>query len=187
MKKQTVLIGVIGTGEHVGTTHFCIMLSVFMSVVKGKKVAYAEMNDSGCLRQATETFGDKIKKIFSIYDMTEADIPTLLLKEYDYIIVDFGKTFDLNRENFLRCNRKIAVGSLSWWKFQEYVLFMVKTAKERTRRSWAYLCVNPVKHTVKYIRKNFDVCPTAVPCEPDPLKLTKESLNFLEQFTKDNL
>ena len=46
------VIGVIGTEKGVGATHLSLMLGVFLSIVKGYKVAVVELNRPGSIRQA---------------------------------------------------------------------------------------------------------------------------------------
>ena len=51
------VIGVIGTEKGVGATHLSLMLGVFLSIVKGYKVAVVELNRPGSIRHKADESG----------------------------------------------------------------------------------------------------------------------------------
>lgn len=51
------------------------------------------------------------------------EIPTLMNRRYDYLILDMGSQNEADLSEFLRCNRKLVLGSLAPWKVQSYLAF----------------------------------------------------------------
>lgn len=187
---KTVAVGVMGTGKNSGVTHLSVMLAVFLSAVTGARVALAEMNDTGCFRQAGIILGNfhlknnRIRKLISIYMQSDSsEIAGLMSQGFDYVIIDFGCDFERNRQQFLMCGVKLVVGSLSWWKIHEYVGFAARTEGEASRNRWKFLAVSPVSEGIRYLKKEFKISVGVIPCEPDPFRLGGQSLDFLQELT----
>lgn len=184
-------VGIMGTAGQTGVTHLSVMLAVFLSAVAGARVALAEMNDSGCFRQAGIILSNnfhskygKIKKLISIYTQSDSSqIAGLMSEGYDYVIIDFGCDFERNRQQFLMCGAKLVVGSLSWWKIHEYVGFAARTKREASRNKWKFLAVSPVREGIRYLSKELGISVGAIPCEPDPFCLGEQSMDFLQELT----
>lgn len=192
-KLSTVTMGVAGIGTGAGTTHFCIMLAVFLAVVKGYDVALVEQNDSGCFRQAEiiiDAVNHKTQKILnkiSIYKRSESNndvLSKIISSGFDYVLIDFGSDFAKIRNEFLMCNAKIMVGSLTMWKIHEYVRFLAATQNEFSRKNWTFLGTFPAHKGKEYLQHIFKVKILTVPYEPDPLYLGAASLDFLQKFTE---
>lgn len=191
MKSRTVTetIGVSGIMEGTGATHFCIMLAVFMTAVAAKKVALVEMNKTGCIRQAgiiLEGFharAGKLMRKVSIFTQTdEYSLSEIVSSGYDCVIIDFGVYDECNRASFLMCDRKIVVGSLSWWKIQHYVNFLASHKETKTACKWEYMAVTPVKAGIRYLRHTFGINVRIIPYEPDPFSLSGNTLDFMVDF-----
>ena len=64
--------------------------------------------------------------MFTIYDVdyypavSIGEIPQILNHGYCYLLYDFGVLTEANYNEFLRCDRKIVIGSLAPWKEQIY-------------------------------------------------------------------
>lgn len=62
--------------------------------------------------------------MFTIYDVdyypavSIGEIPQILNHGYCYLLYDFGVLTETNYNEFLRCDRKIVIGSLAPWKEQ---------------------------------------------------------------------
>lgn len=191
MKSRTVteIIGVSGITGGTGVTHLCIMLSVFMTAVASKKVALVEMNDSGCIRQAgiiLEGFhakAGKLMKKVSIFTQTdEYSLSEIVSSGYDCVVIDYGVYDECNKPSFLMCDRKIIVGSLSWWKIQHYVNFMASHREIKTVSKLEYMTLTPVRTGMRYLRHNFGLHIRIIPYEPDPFVLSSKTLDFMVDF-----
>lgn len=186
------IIGVIGAGHGVGTTHFCFMLSVFMGVVKGLRVAVVEQNESGCFGQAgiilnnfTNSKINKISKYISIYGKSdEYELTEIISMGYDYVIIDYGCDYEANRSSFLMCPEKIVIGSLSWWKLHQMVKFIIKNRQEKSFSHWIFLTAIPVREGLIHIKKDFNINVMVIPYEPDPFYLNDKSLKFFQYLAE---
>lgn len=200
MKKRSVIVksnrkalavGIMGTAEGTGATHLSIMLAVFLSAVAGGRVALAEMNGTGCIRQAGIILSNnfhckynKIKKLISIHVQSDcSEVAGLMSGGYDYVVIDFGCDFERSRQEFLMCGAKLVVGSLSWWKIHEYVGFAARTEGEASRNRWKFLAVSPVAEGIRYLKKELGISVGVIPCEPDPFCLGEQSMEFLRELT----
>ncbi|MCM1308302.1 MAG: hypothetical protein NC223_06860 [Butyrivibrio sp.] len=189
--RRTASVGVIGTAGNTGVTHLCVMLAVFLSAVAGARVALAEMNGSGCFRQAEIILDNnfhskycKIKKLISIYTQSDCSkIAELMSEGFDYVVIDFGCDFEMNRQQFLMCGAKLVVGSLSWWKIHEYVGFAARIRGEASKNRWKFLAVSPIPEGIRYLKKEFGISVGVIPCEPDPFCLGGQSMDFLQELT----
>ena len=185
-----IIIGIMGTHRGAGTTHLAMMLSVFLGIVKGEKIALVEMNGSDCFRQAkiirsildtkkNKTFYKKI----SIFEQSELnDLGEIVSRGYSYVIVDFGSCYEVNREPFLLCNVKIVVGSLSWWKLQYYVSFLAKSECDKSRNFRTYLANCFTEGGKKYLYGKFNIRVKEIPYVPDPYSLDEKSMAFLHKL-----
>lgn len=185
-----IIIGIMGTHRGAGTTHLAMMLSVFLGIVKGEKIALVEMNGRGCFRQAriirsvldahkNKTFYKKI----SIFEQSELnDLGEIVSRGYSYVIVDFGSGYEANREPFLLCNVKIVVGSLSWWKLQHYVSFIAKSEGEQSGKFRIYLANCSTESGRKYLYGKFHIRVKEIPYVPDPYSLDGSALDFFDKL-----
>ncbi len=186
---NTMTIGIIGISHGVGTTHLAIMLAVFLSVVYGQKGIVAELNDSDSLRQAGIILNNlfpKNNKLIKMISIRPSDIEQLsqvLSAGHDFVIIDFGCDYESARNQFLMCNMKIVVGSLSLWKLGDYVGFMVQREKDGVAKGWEYLASSGPAEAVGYLKKQFKINVSLIPCETDPFSLHEESLDFLHRLT----
>ena len=188
---STEIIGIIGTEHGVGATHLSCMLSVFLAIVKGYKVAVVELGQKGSLRQAGTIFKNlkinKMKqliKMIALYTQSdEAELSEVVSMEYDYVIVDYGCDYGKYKNSFLMCPYKIIVGSLSWWRIHNYVSFVVGCENEKSVKHWHFLATSPVMEGIQYLKREFKIRIIEIPYEPDPFML-KSSLVFLHEFTE---
>lgn len=178
--------------DGVGTTHLAVMMAVFLSMVRGEKVAIVEMNSKGCLRQAEhirsnfdKNLSKNIKKRISIFSQSDiTDIAQIVSSDYGYVVLDYGNEYDTYKQFFLLNNLKIIVGSLSWWKLQFYVAFLAKIEGQWDRRCFHYLATNVADKQWKYLKRHMGISVREIPYEPDPYRLSKVTLAFLDEFLK---
>ncbi|MGN0374140.1 MAG: hypothetical protein ACI4EN_01465 [Butyrivibrio sp.] len=185
------VIGIIGTSPGVGVTHFGLMLAVFLTAVKGYRVAMAEQNESVCLRQAEIILKNlknkKTRRIFnkiSIFTQTEElTLSQIISMDFDCVIIDYGCNYEAARTGFLMCHRKLVVGSLSWWKIRSYVTFLINTGNESSGGCWTFLANAPVSEGIHYISRELKIRIIGIPYEPDPFRLGSGSVEFFRKLT----
>ena len=189
--KTMEVIGVIGTERGVGATHLSLMLGVFLSIVKGYKVAVVELNHPGSIRQAgvilksiKPFFRKKLLNLITLYtESDEAELSEVISMEYDYVIVDYGCDFNKNKKSYLMCPHKIVIGSLSWWRLHNYVAFIANNSAEKSIKHWLFMATSPVKEGIRYLNREFKIEVEEIPYEPDPFML-KNSLDFLHKISE---
>ena len=161
-------------------------MGVFLTIVKGYRIAIVEVNQSACIRQAEIILNNlknkkskKVLNMISIYtDADELKLSEVVSMDFDFVIVDYGCDYDITRGSFLMCQSKFVVGSMSWWKLQSYVHFLINTENEQSRKHWTFLATTPVSEGIGYVKKEFKIQVTGVPYEPDPFRLDKNSVEF---------
>ncbi len=166
------------------------MLAVYLSIVKGLKVALVERGSEGSIRQAEVILGNigrlntrKILKRISIHTCHEAsEVSSVTSKGYDYVIIDYGCEYSDIRQEFLMCQIKIVIGSLSWWQIPNYAAFMANMGTKGCNGHWAYLGTFVVHRGLEYLKHEFRIKIRSVPYEPDPFCLRAESLDFFEKL-----
>ena len=131
------VIGVCGAGKGTGVTHFCIMAASYLSGVPRKKTALLEWNCSKDFAAMEKICKGRISQIefFSILDVDyyKQSCGTVLAdcleKEYEYIIIDFGVLTKDNREDFVRCRRKLVIGSCIEWRLGAFMEILTNGRK----------------------------------------------------------
>lgn len=192
--KGTTTIGIMGAGSGVGTTHTSLLLAVFLSSVCGYKVALVTDDPEKNIRQAKDLIesnklgrnGARILSKFSLFWSTDqSEISGILAMGYSFVVIDFGSKFDEKWSQFLMCGQKIVVGSTSWLKIREFVDFIARTENEKSAKKWKYFSVEPGENGTRYLKHNFGISVRRIPIEPEPFYLGGDSLNFLQELTKD--
>lgn len=192
-KPDKIVIGLIGTHKGAGVTHTSIMLANYLSRCRGFKTAYLEMNEEDDIKHllyAYENNGDKFyeKRKFKIYTTTyyrnvrEKDLIEILNEEYEYFILDFGMDFNKNKSEFLRCDLKLVIGSLTEWK-RHTLFWFVKSKKELPGfLYWKYLIVFAQKTDIKIASNELHLKLDSIGYEPDPLLLSKETKELFQKI-----
>lgn len=122
-------IGVTGCCSGIGVTHLSIALCSFCASKLGKKTAFLEFHGrneiSQLFPQAHPAVSDSEaaeQKCFHLNgidyysNVSSSDIPALLNMGYHYLIFDMGGFGEMDFQEFLRCDRKLILGSLAPWK-----------------------------------------------------------------------
>ncbi len=177
--KQNVgreVIGLIGTHHGVGVTYTGLMLAFYMGEDLGKKTAYLECNqhhDMTLIYKAYE-WTTKEDDSFSFHQVTcikevsKERLPQILADDYECIIIDFGTNFDANREEFMRCYRKIIVGGRSEWDLQKLTQFADNKKTIRGSDTWLYFIPQANNKRIRKIRNEGVKRVYAVPVISEP-------------------
>lgn len=192
-KSDKIVIGLIGTHKGVGVTHLGIMLSNYLSKHKGFRVAYLEMNmedDIKYLLYAFESDMDKLCEVnqFSIFNTTyyknvrDPELIKILNEDYEYFILDFGTDFNKNKNELLRCDVKLVIGSLTEWKRQYLVQFIDNKRELPSFSNWKYLIVFGQRKDLIIASSEFHIKLNRIGYEPDPFLLSKESKDLFQKL-----
>lgn len=112
--------------------------------------------------------------------VTTDEIPALLNLDYDYLILDTGSLEDGMLSEFLRCDRKLILGSLSPWKSWKYEAFFQKFTKNiNLGKGFDYLVQMGIKNELAFFSKKHHIKMQVVPFIKNPFHIEKELFPFL--------
>jgi hypothetical protein len=181
------LIGLIGTHQGAGVTHTGMLLASFLGNMLGKKTAFLEINGHQDFQKLEDAYYGKeeyaCQKSFLIdhvtyyKSVTEADVTEILNQKYDYYIFDFGCDLGKNQQEFLRCDRKIVVGSLVEWK-KDLVVHFIDTNQYYGNEEWLYLMVFGNENDVQSLKKERKVKVKTIGYEPALHILSKDTIQL---------
>lgn len=105
-------------------------------------------------------------------NVKKEEIPIILNRDYDRIIIDFGDAYEGCREDLLRCGRKVFLLNLSRWQKNEAEI-MINTAQ---RKDWGgiqpvYASVNFQKEVKREVEKEYGIQIEQIPFLPDPMRI----------------
>lgn len=181
-------IGIIGTGNSVGVTHFAIMTAGYLSGVLRRKCAVLEWNSHGdfvSMKRGCAKEEDK-GTAFSLLEVRyyeNAGINTLLLckkSDYNTVIVDYGTVGDGGFKEFLRCDRQFVLGSLSEWQMEAFLEFESKGNK--AEKSWETFLTFGSEEARKNMEKRLKRPVRRIPVSVDAFAVTGEMMKFYQQI-----
>jgi Flp pilus assembly CpaE family ATPase len=158
--RKRQIIGFYGVDTGVGTTHLAIAAANYAAREWGAPTAVVELGSRPCIHwMDEEACGDSFTyEDVSYYPQTNpAQMPELLNSRYSYLILDLGCEADTWQE-FLRCDLKYLVASMSPWRMRQAENFMAEHELECSNKYFTALLT--VTGTV-YEKKEI---PTEVSC-----------------------
>lgn len=171
-------IGIMGMDRGEGVTALAVGLASYLQEVRCKRVALAEMNGESSFEQIKDTyFGKNYHEIpFEIFrihyypSITKAQYSKICNMEYDCIVTDFGCDYQKSIEDFLRCDKKIVMGSVNLWKYQKYLEFYEYAKNFPGIGKWLFLLSGDEddikmikgKHNIEVMNKKFFLNPYGI-------------------------
>lgn len=168
-----------------------VLLASYMSGVFWKKTALLECNRHGDFFRMMERHGlcgkDGICFRFMGIDFfpsaAEGCVADCLNKGYDCIVIDFGCDYIRGRREFLRCQRKIVLGSVSDWESAGFTDFMRWTQMDQ-EESWMYAALFGGRRNRKRLEKETGKSVAEVPFLESPYWIDETVLRFFQRFLK---
>lgn len=194
LNRLSVTVGIIGSSGGVGTTHLAIMLGSFLSSKERKNTALIELNHNGAFSEVKELYGDRkvnsdgVSVDFRLNGVdyyprqSENQLAAIFQKGYDYIILDLGSEWELNKNELLRCNIGCVVGSLSEWKIFQFERCINILEQLEVREDFRFVTAFGLQRLKKSIEKKYHIHVDTVPFEPTPFVLHKETFAFFDKF-----
>ncbi len=185
-RQERVVIGLIGTHPGVGVTYTGLMLSFYLGEEVELKTAFLECNQH-CdmeLIEAVYEWPVKEKGVFSFQNITchkgvsVSQIPGILGKDYEGLILDFGTDFAEHREELLRCGIRIVVGGSSEWDIRKLERFFKEAAQFGGDESWLCFIPRGNEKTVARISHMLQRKVWAVPRADNPVVPSSASNRF---------
>lgn len=183
--------GIMGTAPQVGTTFMAILLASYMSGLFWKKTAVLELNSSGDFLKIMKQYGESQKegmyfchKGVDYYPAAlETSITHCLSQDYRCIIIDFGCDYIQGRNEFLRCQKKIVMGSTVDWEIAEYMDF-VRWTKRDQEDGWLYAAVFGSRKNRVKIERMMHISIVQVPFLESPYWIDEAVMRFFQMFLK---
>lgn len=196
--QKTAVIGIMGLGRGVGTTHLSIMLGNYLANGLGKTVALLELNKNNahmqirqlkhikCIEHAKSGTKScfRLNRMDFYENISSEDIPQIMAANYNYVILDVSANYLLGKNEFLRSHKKIVVGSLSKWKAHEYLNYFEKIQLEKETAACQYLALTKDVEIFKIIKKKYNTEIEKIPFEENPFYLEGSHMEWIEKFLK---
>jgi hypothetical protein len=161
-----------------GVTHLSIALANYLANVLNMKTALVEVGErnalihvpkTGRVHYFPQTKGDELGRIRNL--------------DFQYIVLDVGADSRLSREEFLRCDGKIVLGSLSPWKSAVYYDYMKKIEMMvGDLRSCTFLSLFGDSGENKKCRRICKVPVKSVPFMKNPFFVKGDETSFLQSL-----
>ncbi len=188
-----LVIGILGTHKGCGVTHLGIMLAHYLSDYMGYRTALLECYPQKDIQQlqnyiyqddvaAKELEVFKIQHVSYHRNVKEQNLPEVIGGEYDGVILDLGSDFARNRNEFLRCDKRIVVSSLSAWKRHELDQFIKNSSYIKSSSQWIYMTPFSQNRDIKEASRDFHREIYGIPYEADPFTISKSSLQLFQKL-----
>lgn len=129
--------------------------------------------------------GDEKQELLGVHYFTDiyvGKMPEIMNSGYEAFVLDLGVDYDTVREEFLRCDRKIVVGSISPWKISAYEHFLKDVIALENYGSWEFLVLFANLLDKKSIQKRYGVHMLSVPWIGNPFCLDHKDMVFLQKI-----
>ncbi|MBS6643450.1 MAG: hypothetical protein KH366_07705 [Clostridiaceae bacterium] len=187
-QKQTVT-GILGTSPGAGATHYAILLANYLVGVCRYRCAVLEWNEHGdferieriCRGAVTDNACFSVLKADYYKHSGPEVLPYCMAEGYDQIIIDFGSDFLKQKIEFLRCDEKYVIASLSEWQIEGFLEFVREMKTEAGYKSWNYAVSFGSEDTRKQMRKKLKIPVGRIPLSEDPFALNRQMIAYFEK------
>ena len=185
-QRERRTIGFYGVDTGVGTTHLAIAAANYAANEWGIPTAVAELGNRPCIRdldlygQAGDHF--EMDGVGYYPQMELTDMPGLYNSAYRYLMLDMGCDEGCWQE-FLRCDLKYIVASLSPWRIRQAEYFMEQHKNDNSKNYFtALLTVTGNVYEKKRFQRKYHVPVRTIPFIADPFRLVKDQLTFFQEL-----
>lgn len=185
-------IGLIGINRGVGVTYTGMLLANYFSLEKASKTAYLECNnhmDFKRLQEAYEwskedEYSFSLDRLTYYKQVSRKQIPSILNRDFDCFILDFGRDFINSMEELIRCDDKIIIGGSAIWN-QSRMLALLESIEDIGGGSrWKHMIPCADMRTVMGMTHETGRCFYSIPYEPDPISLSRETQRLFYKLFK---
>ena len=183
-KREHRTIGFFGADAGVGTTHLALAAASFAVAERGIPAAVVELSDKPCIAALDAKPGER--------DFFTADgvgyyprasferMPELLHGPYPYLMLDLGCKAE-GWQEFLRCDLRYIVASLSLWRIGQAENFM-NIHNQSLHYFTALLTITGNIYEKKNFQRKYHVPVRTIPFIADPFWSGKAQLSFFQEL-----
>lgn len=184
------VIGILGVHPGAGVTYTGILLAFCQGEEQGRRTAFLEVNKNHDLslfqpvyEWSDETSGTFTYGNITFYKDVEAhQVADIIGEGYDCFILDFGSDYQENKDEFLRCNRKLLINGCSEWRLGKLSQFIRKLPEIRGSDSWKLLIPLAPRKVLNRLRKEYNRTFYTVPYEADVTMPSKVFIKLSEKL-----
>lgn len=167
-----------------GVTHLVMTLANYSVSHRRRKTAIVEFSGNHDLEKMTGTSEPfEWNRIICYPNLASSRIADVINGDFEVIIFDMGSSYYRIRNELLRCDRKMILGSLVPWRKPDYVRFvMEEMGEDRFARNVTYLTINGSKKDKKDFYKITGQMVTPAPYFPELLPAGRGRYDFFEQL-----
>ncbi|MBU3173289.1 hypothetical protein [Clostridium estertheticum] len=195
----SVVIGVVGTMNRIGTTHTVLSLANFLTN-SNFKVAIVEFHKSNVFSNIRNNYNDvtvtgntfELDRITYYPYMENLNVLDVLQRDYNYIILDMGQYSECDINEFKRSNTKILVTGVKDWELPT-LDEIIRNNDKKYLKNISYYFNYTDQETFERMKSNMKdetvgqyKCFQA-PSNPNPFTPNKDSLHLFKELLKDVL
>ena len=195
MVSTVKVTGIIGAGRGTGVTHFSIRAANYFCSWKQRKTAVIQWNshkDTERMRnflEASGKEGGRFKK--EPFRVLEVDFycqggPEVLAacmeKDYQEILIDFGKVREEVFPEWLRCTKKVLVADLSEWKLEAFLGLL--TEKGESAKEWICMTAFGSEIMKQEIERQFHISLKQIPLSADAFSVDIRTMEWFADIFK---
>lgn len=189
IQEKICSIGILGIDKGEGVTALCVGLVTYLHEVKCRKTAMVEMNSEGEFRGIRDTyFGQEYERTpFEIFKInyypgvTKSQYVNICNMGYDNIVTDFGNEYRKSMEDFLRCDKKIVLGSINLWKYKKYLEFYEYIKNFPGVGNWLFI-LSGDEEDLRHIKAKHEIETLSKEFFANPYHISKKEVEYYEKI-----
>lgn len=176
----------MGCESGLGVTHLSIALANYTAGWLGANTALAELGERNGLAQLSETgVEESFYRSGVVYypSVTSSGLGMISNMDYEYIILDLGPDSRMAREEIMRCNGKLIVGSLKPWRKAVYYDYIKRLQNNMGNLElYTFLALFEDKIEIKKCRRTFKAQVKSIPFLANPFCAQEKEIPFLHSL-----
>lgn len=185
-------IGVIGIDKGEGVTSLAVGMASYLQEIRCQRTALAELNREGAFDDIRDTyFGAgyrenpfEIFKIDYYPGTSKGHYAQICNMGYHCIVTDFGNEYTRCMEDFLRCDKKVVMGSVNLWKYRKYLEFHEYVKNFPGLRNWVFL-LSGDEEDIQMLRNRFGIRVMNKQYLMNPYHISEQEMSYYEAILKD--
>lgn len=176
----------MGYERGMGVTHLSVALANYTTRWLGTKTALVEMGERNALMQLSAEGNAEcfcMNGVDYYPSTTSSELGYIYNMDYEYIILDLGTDSREARQELIRCNGKLIVGSLCPWRRSSYYNYIKRILKESGNRDlFTFLALYEDKIEIKRCRRTLKAQVKSIPFIANPFAICEKDTPFLHSL-----